>query len=132
MRRSRIIAAVLIIASLVVAACTSSPKTSAEPPPPPPPQPGPTGFITSNLNLPTMDESPGDAVISVTLTNTGTAEASHELKLLVDGDVVGTKNVVLAGGASQVVSFSTILDHAGTHNVTVDQVTGKLDWTGPN
>lgn len=131
MRTSRIVAtAVLVAAFLAVAACTSSPKPSAEAPLSP--QPGPTGFITSDLNLPDMEESPGDAVIRVTVTNTGTAEASHELKLFVDGDVVGTKNVVLAGGASQVVSFSTILDHAGTHNVSVDQVTGKLDWMGPN
>ena len=130
MRTSRIVAVVFVTVSLIVVACTSSPNTPAEPPPPP--QPGPTGFITSDLLLPTMEESPGDAVISVTVTNTGTSEASHELRLLIDGKVVAKKQVVLVGGASQNVTFSTILDHAGTHNVTIDQVTGKLDWAGPN
>lgn len=132
MRTSRIIATLLIIVSLGVVACASSPKTPAEAPPPPSPQPGPTGFLTSNLNLPTMGESAGDAVISVTLTNTGTAEASHELKLVIDGVVADTKQVVLAGGMSQEVTFSTTLYHAGTHNVTIDQVSGRLQWDGPN
>jgi len=53
--------------------------------PPLPPQPGQTGFITSDLILPTLEASTGDAVISVTLTNTGTAEVTHELKLVIDG-----------------------------------------------
>jgi hypothetical protein len=131
MRRSRINAAFLVTLSLVIAACTSSPKAPTESSPPPP-QPGPTGFLTSNLSLPSLEASGGDADISVTVTNTGTIEASHELKLMIDGVVVGTKSVTLAGGVSQVVSFSTVLDHAGTHNVTIDQVTGKLNWAGPN
>ena len=132
MRRSWIVAALLVAASLLVAACASSPQTSTQAPPPTTPQPGPTGFITSNLNLPTMGESAGDAVIVVTVTNTGTAEASHELKLVIDGQVVDTKQVVLAGGASQEVTFTTILNSAGTHNVTIDQVSAKLHWDGPN
>ncbi len=129
MRTSWIVVAVLVAVSLVVAACA---QTKTQEPPSPPPQPGPTGFITSDLKLPALDESPGDATISVTVTNTGTAEATHELKLLIDGHIIDTKNVVLAGGASQNVTFTTVLDHGGTHNVTIDQVSGKLHWTGPN
>ncbi len=130
MRISRIIAAVLLGVSLIIAACASTQNPPSSPPPPP--KPGPTGFLTSNLQLPTLDASAGDAKIMVTVTNTGNVEATHDVKMFIDGQLVATKTVDLAGGASQVVTFETILEHAGTHNVTIDQVSGKLDWAGPN
>lgn len=129
--RKTIIITFLASVSLIAAACTSSPKNQPEAPPATP-QPGPTGFLTSDLLLPTLEESPGDAHIGVTVTNTGTEESSHELKLVIDGKVMATKQVVLAAGASRNVTFFTVLDRAGTHNVTIDQVSGRLDWAGPN
>lgn len=132
MPASRFAVAALLSSVLILAACGPTSKTPDASPPPPPPQPGPTGFLTSDLVLPTLEESPGDATISVTVTNTGNVEASHDLKLVIDGTVITTKYVTLAAGASTNVTFSTILDHAGTHNVTIDQVSGKLRWDGPN
>ena len=132
--RKSFIAAHIIAAIFLIANACGSPKGPAQGPTATttPPQPGPTGFITSDLNLPTLEASTGEATISVTVTNTGTAEATHDVNLLIDGQVISTKTVDLAGGASQIVSFDTILDHAGTLNVTIDQVSGILHWAGPN
>lgn len=128
MQTPRIIAVVLIWVLLIVGACAPTPETAA----PEPPVLGPDGFITSDLKIPDMEESSGEVSIGVTVTNTGTQEKTHTLELVIDGKVITTQRVTLAGGASRDVTFTTVIGAAGTHLVRIGQVSGKLDWPGPN
>ena len=90
------------------------------------------GFITSNLNLPDMEESTAEAPISVMVTNTGAIEKTHKLELVVDGDVVASQNITLPSGASRNVTFVIWLGTPGVHMVKIGQVSGELFWIGQN
>jgi len=52
-----------------------------------------------------MDESTAEASIGVTVTNTGTTQKSHTLELQIDGNVIDSKTITLASGASENVTL---------------------------
>ena len=120
----RIIALPLIGVLIILGAC-ASPVTT--------PNPEPEGFTVSRLKIPVLQESSGEGVeIGVTVKNNGEEEGTHTLVLKIDGAVAETKDVTLAGGASQYVIFTIGVHQQGTHNVTIEQLSGKLMWPGPN
>lgn len=76
-------------------------------------------FIISDLTISPTEVDIGESItISVLVTNTGDLTDSRRLTLKINEVVVATKDVTLAGGASQAVSFTTV---AGTmeHEITV-------------
>ena len=90
----------------------------------PAPPPLPATFATSALNISPLETDIGEPVtISVLLTNTGEMEGSYSVDLKLNGVVVETKIVTLAGG-SQTVSFSAVGDEAGTYSVAIDGLAG--------
>jgi len=49
----------------------------------------------------------------------------------IDGAAVTTRNVTLAGGASQMLTFTTSEDTAGTYTVTVNSKSGTFTVKAP-
>jgi len=78
-----------------------------------------TAFTISDLTISPTEVDIGESVtISVLVTNTGDLTDSRRLTLKIDNVVVATRDVTLAGGASETVTFTTV---AGTmeHEITV-------------
>lgn len=61
---------------------------------------------------------------AVTVTNDGDLRAERTVALVVDGSVVTTKDVTLAGGESTTVSFDSDLS-TGAHNVTINELPSR-------
>jgi len=95
--------------------------------PPPPPRPIPPTFTTSVLTIsPTMVDIGETVTISVLVTNTGDLEGTYQVTLRIDGVAVATRDVTLAGGTSQEVTFTTSKDTAGIYTVSIDDQTGTI------
>ncbi|MBI4180450.1 MAG: cupredoxin family copper-binding protein [Chloroflexi bacterium] len=60
------------------------------------------------------------------VTNTGGLSGSYEVILKIDNIAVATQNVILSGGASQIVSFVTARDVAGTYTVNAGGLSGTF------
>jgi len=87
----------------------------------------PAAFATSNLTITPAEINAGDEVtISMLVTNTGDLSGSYEVTLKIDAVVVETRQIVLNGGASGMVTFTTTRDVAGTYSVTIDGLTGTF------
>ena len=88
---------------------------------PPVVPPVPAAFTISSLTISPAEVDVGKSVtISVLASNTGDLTGSYEVTLKIDNVVVATKEVTLAGGASQKVTFTTTKDVAGTYTVNVN------------
>jgi len=96
-------------------------------PPVPPVPPKPAAFTASALTTSPTEVDIGETVtISVQVTNTGELAGSYEVTLKIDNVAVTTKDVTLAGGASQKVTFTTSKDVVGTYTVNVDGLSGTF------
>jgi hypothetical protein len=94
---------------------------------PPTPAPAPAAFTSSGLTIfPTEADIGEDITISVLITNTGDLTGTYELALSIDGVVVDTREVSLAGGASQTVAFTTAQYSAATYTVKIDELSGTF------
>ena len=92
----------------------------------PEPPPLPAVFDAGELSFYPPEVEIGELiVVSVLVTNSGEAEGVYTLTLTIDGVVVATKEVVMAGG-SQRVAFSTYEDEAGTYSVEVNGLEGSF------
>jgi hypothetical protein len=87
----------------------------------------PAIFTTSALTISPAEVDIGQEVtISVVVANIGDASGSYEVTLKIDEAVVATKEVTVAGGASQTVTFTMVEDIAGTYSVSADGSTGTF------
>ena len=97
--------------------------------------PDPANFQVSNLDVASSVTQGETTSVSATIENTGDEEATQTVEFAVDGEVVDSQDVTLAGGASQQVSFD--LDTAGVqtgdHDVSIstddDDATGTVTVT---
>jgi subtilase family serine protease len=81
----------------------------------------PAAFTVSSLSVSPGEVDIGEVVtISVLVANTGDASGIHEVVLKVNNVVVKTKDMTLAGGASQTVTFTIAKDVAGTYTANVN------------
>jgi len=77
-------------------------------------------FTVANLDISPDEVNAGDSVkISVTVINTGSQAGTHEVVLAIDGVPMATKEVTLAGGEGQLVTFTMTKGTAGTYQVDV-------------
>jgi len=91
------------------------------------PPPAPAAFATSVLSVtPAEVDIGGRVTISVLVANTGDLAGSYEVTLKINNVVVDTKDVTLAGGTSQTVTFTTSRDIAGSYTVNVDALSGTF------
>jgi len=80
-----------------------------------------TAFVISDLTISQSKVKIGESLtIAAVVTNTSIATGTHTVSLKLDGEVVDTKGVTLASGASETVSFTVTKDVAGTYSVEVD------------
>jgi len=89
--------------------------------------PAPATFAASALTISPTEVDIGEKVIiSVLVANTGDLSGSYTVTLTINKVVVATKDVTLAGGASQKVTFTTVKDVAGSYAVDVDGLVGTF------
>ena len=100
--------------------------------PPVEPEPVPAAFTTSNLFISPAEAGIGETVtVSVLVANTGDLSGSYEVTLKVDNVTMATKDVILAGGTSQTVSFTTTGDTAATYTVNVNDLSATFTVKTP-
>ncbi len=96
-------------------------------PPPPTPVLAPAAFASSSLSISPLEVDIGQTVtISLLVANTGEEEGSYTVTLKLNGAVEETREITLAGGSSETVTFTTAEDEAGTYSVDVDGLTGSF------
>ncbi len=92
----------------------------------------PAAFTTSALTISPTEVDIGEKVtITVLVANTGDLSGSYTVTLTINKVVAATKDVTLAGGASQKVTFTTAKDAADTYAVNVDGLTGSFTVKPP-
>lgn len=95
--------------------------------PPPAPTLTPANFTINSLNISPSETNVGETVsISTLLTNTGDEEGNHSITLEIDGNIEETREVTLAGGTSETVTFTTVPDEIGTYVINVGSLSGPL------
>ena len=106
----------------------TTPTPAPTTPTPAPTTPKPAAFATSALTIsPSTVKLGGMATVNVTVTNNGEQAGTYKVVLKVDGTPVNSKDVTLAGGASQKVTLACPMTLAvGTHVVAIEQFTGNL------
>jgi DMSO/TMAO reductase YedYZ molybdopterin-dependent catalytic subunit len=81
----------------------------------------PATFTLSNLSVSPTEVDIGEAVtVSVLVTNTGDATGTYQVALNVDEAAEDTKEVTLAGGTSQTVTFTVARDVEATYSVNIN------------
>ena len=81
----------------------------------------PAEFKIVNFDLAPNPAKVGEQVTgTATIENVGEATGTYKANLLVDGEVIWTTEVTLAGGTTEAVSFSEYTDHPGNFNIEID------------
>ncbi len=84
-------------------------------------------FVASELSITPVETDIGeDVTISALVTNTGDLAGKYKVTLKIDNVAVATKEITLAGGASEEITFTTTEDVAGTYTVNVDGLSGSF------
>lgn len=144
MKNFSLLTVILLLAVLGVG-CTAKQTTTSPPPvsqqsipvpvatPTPTPSPSkPAIFRTSDLTIAPSEANSGSLVtIRVTVTNTGELSGAYDVNLKIDDSVEDTQAVVLAGGASQNVTFSKWEFTAKTYSVTIGEQSGTFVVKSP-
>ena len=87
----------------------------------------PVAFDASDLSIIPTEVDIGEGVtISILVANTGDLEGAYQVIFNIDDEVEDTKDITLAGGASQRVTFVTDKDMAGSYPVDVNGLTGSF------
>jgi hypothetical protein len=82
----------------------------------------PAEFVLSNLSASPAEVGVGETVaITVLVSNTGDLEGTYQLVLEIAGEIVSTRAVTVAGGASQEVTFTTSESAAGGYLVSIGE-----------
>jgi hypothetical protein len=87
----------------------------------------PADFTVSTLKIRPLEVKIRENVdISVLVTNDGDETGSYEVELRVNGELVASEEVTLAGGASETVSFKTSREAEGSYTVDVNGLSGTF------
>jgi len=90
--------------------------------------PTPAAFTTGALIItPAEITTKEEVTISIAVANTGELAGSYEVTLKIDNVVVETKQVAVAGGSSEAVSFSIGRDTPGVYQVNIDDLSGTFE-----
>jgi len=93
----------------------------------PPPPPLPARFEAGDLTINPQQAQLGQPVtISLTITNEGAIEGSHELHLIIDGIVRMVTEVTLAGNSSETLTFEISNLAVGKHQVKIAGLTEQF------
>jgi hypothetical protein len=93
-------------------------------------EPTPAKFEVSNLTISPPQAQPNQKItISLDVTNAGEKSGNYSLDLKIDGTVDSNKQVTVAAGTSQTVSFNTTGYAAGRHQVEVAGLSSEFEIT---
>jgi Tol biopolymer transport system component len=91
-----------------------------------PPLP-PAEFQISNLTIrPSEVEAGTEVVVSLDVANTGGSEGTYTAILEINGDIEETKNITVAAGITETVSYQLTEDTPGMYAVSLDGLTATL------
>jgi hypothetical protein len=91
---------------------------------------GETTFTTESLNVSPAEVNAGETIeISTMLTNTAAEENIYPLTLSIDGVLVETKSIEVAGNTSETVTFTVITGEVGGHSVDLNGLLGSFTVT---
>jgi hypothetical protein len=91
------------------------------------PRPRPATFELSNFSVTPAEAFIGDMVtITADVSNTGEITGTYTAVLTINGVTVETKDILVAGGATETVTFTVVRDEAGTYNIGVNGLTRTL------
>ncbi|MFH1383330.1 MAG: CARDB domain-containing protein, partial [Chloroflexota bacterium] len=100
--------------------------------PPAPPAVAPAEFVIGSLSVTPGTVKPAEQVtISTMVTNIGGSEGTYTVVLKINGAEEARKDVTLAAGKSQTVSFTTTRAEAGSYTVSIDGQTAQFTVTAP-
>lgn len=98
----------------------------------PPEPPEPAEFEVSDLSVSPSSVEAGDSVtVTVTVSNVGELSGGYSVELYLDGALEDTKSVTLDGGDSTTVTFSVSTEEAGSHTVTIEELSGTFEVEAP-
>ncbi len=87
----------------------------------------PATFTFSNLTINPYEAYPGETIlISLNTTNVGDIEGNQTLDLEINSVIKDTKNITLAGGASEIIEFSYIETVEGNYSVKIGELVGAF------
>jgi hypothetical protein len=87
----------------------------------------PAAFEVTSLNISPSEVTVGETVsIAAEVSNIGDSAGTYNAVLTVDGATVETKDIALAAGASQMVTFSLVKDTPDTYQVSIGELTSSL------
>ncbi len=87
--------------------------------------------VTSLVITPARVNTGENITFSVRVTNVGDIEGTCDVKLQINRVAVATKQVKLAAGASQEVSFTRVLDVAGAYPIDISSQSGTVYVQAP-
>jgi len=91
------------------------------------PPPEPAAFTPGSLSISPTEVDIGESVtIGISVANTGGQSGSYTVTLKINSVVEETREVTVAAGASETVTFATSEDKAGTYAVDVNGLTGSF------
>jgi putative hemolysin len=86
----------------------------------------------ANLSIsPSTVRAGQDVTVTVEVTNIGEVEGSHTVTLRLDGQVEGSRELMLDPGASESVAFTVTRDVPGTYSVHIGGLRGEFTVVGP-
>jgi hypothetical protein len=92
----------------------------------------PAAFSVDDLTVSPAEAMVGEPVIiSARVTNTGALEGTYDMTLEIHNVAVATESVVLAGGASRLVSFTVTRDVRGSYLFRIGEDAGRFDVVAP-
>ncbi len=84
--------------------------------------PSPAEFKVTSFTVAPKEIITGETVTVTTMVeNIGETEGIYRAVLIVDGAEEESRSITLAGGEKETVSFSVVVDMAGTHNIELGQ-----------
>jgi len=114
----------VVIASLFAVGCAKREEEGGEAEPA---EVAGAEFQVSNLTITPVEVKVGESVtVSVDVKNVGEVEGTYTVTLKVNGVKTETKEVTLAGGATDTVSFTIVKDIGGTFDIEVGGLTTTL------
>ena len=87
----------------------------------------PASYTVYDLKITPATVDPGESIIvSVSVANTGDFTGSYNVALEIDNEVINSKQIILPGGANEVVVFEWSEDTTGSHSVDVNGLSGSF------
>ena len=120
-----IVVTFVLLVAVAVACAGSSPTPTPAPTPPPAPAPAPAlkpaEFTVSDLAIsPIEAEVWEDVTVTAKVTNIGEVEGTYTATLKIDGAEVETKEITLAGGTAETMTFTFLRDVGPSCDIEVD------------